>query len=174
MPRFRDIPQMSVANYSASTAWEHMDEKLEDKWGNINGEIDMNPDYQRGHVWTKRQQEEYIEHVLKGGMGGRDIYWNCPGWMDDFRGPMELVDGKQRINAVLLFLNNKIKAFGYYYKDYTDRMDMINASFIFHVNDLEDRKDVIKWYLDLNSGQPHSRKDIKKAEDLLKELENGS
>jgi hypothetical protein len=32
--------------------------------------------------------------------------------MDDFRGPMELVDGKQRVTAVLEFQENKFKVFG--------------------------------------------------------------
>lgn len=170
MPRFRDIPQISTASYSANTAWSTLPEKLgKGEWGNIDGEVDLDPDYQRGHVWTKRQQSEYIEHILRGGTGGKDIYWNCPGWMGSFEGPMELVDGKQRINAVLQFLDNKVKAFGYYYREFTDGLDFVRHCFLFHVNDLKTRKEVIKWYLDLNSGTPHSRKDIRRAEQLLQE-----
>jgi hypothetical protein len=167
MPRFRDIPQISVANYSANTSWCGLSEKLCGMWGNINGEIIMDPDYQRGHVWTKRQQTEYIEYILRGGISGKDIYWNCPGWMSDFRGPMELVDGKQRINAVLKFQENKVKVFDHYFREFTDKLDWVRHQFLFHVNDLKNRADVIQWYLDLNSGTPHARKDILKAKILL-------
>jgi hypothetical protein len=161
---------MSTANYSANVSWCELDYKLT-KWGDIEGNINLDPDYQRGHVWTRRQQIEYLEYILRGGISGRSIFWNCPGWMKTgkggFRGPMELVDGKQRINAVLCFLANKVKVFGHFYREYTDKLDFIRCNFLFHVNDLDNRKDVIQWYLDLNSGTPHSRNDIKMAEELL-------
>jgi uncharacterized protein with ParB-like and HNH nuclease domain len=169
MPRFRDIPQISRANYSVHVSWRDLEESLS-KFGDINRVVDLNPDYQRGHVWTSQQQTEYIEHVLRGGSGGENIYWNCPGWMDDFRGPFELVDGKQRIWAVLLFKKDKVKAYGHYFSEYTDKLDYLRHRFEFHVNNLSNRTDVIKWYLALNSGTPHSRDDIKKAQQLLKEI----
>ena len=31
------------------------------------GTIDLDPDFQRPHVWTDAQQEAFIEHVLRGG-----------------------------------------------------------------------------------------------------------
>ena len=34
----------------------------------------LNPDFQRGHVWTEEQQTAYIEYLLMGGMSGRTIY----------------------------------------------------------------------------------------------------
>jgi hypothetical protein len=172
MPRFQDIPQMTIAYYSVNQPWRDLAERLS-KWGNINGEIDLNPDYQRGNVWTKKQKIAYIEYVLRGGISGRDIFWNCPGWMGNFRGPMELVDGKQRVTAVLEFQENKFKVFGYYFREYSDELDYVGHWFLFYVNNLENREDIIQWYLDLNSGTPHKRKDIQKAENLLKELKGG-
>lgn len=166
--RFQDIPQISTANYSANIAWHGLKDKLGSMWGNIDREVILDPDYQRGHVWTKKQQIAYLEYSLRGGISGRDIYWNCPGWMGDFRGPMELVDGKQRINAVLKFMDNKIKVFSHYFLEYTDRIDFTRHQFLFHVNNIEKRADIIQWYLDLNSGTPHTRKDIRKAEELLR------
>ncbi len=166
-PRFQDISQMSTANYAVNIGWNDLDKQLK-TWGNRYNEVILDPDYQRRHVWTKRQQIEYLEYILRGGISGRSIFWNCPGWMRDSRGPMELVDGKQRINAVLSFIKNKVKVFGYFRKEYTDNICFVRHNFLFHVNDLSNRKDVIQWYLDLNSGTPHSRTDIKKAEELLR------
>ncbi|MCP4427239.1 MAG: hypothetical protein GY803_22350 [Chloroflexi bacterium] len=36
--------------------------------------VDISPDYQRGHVWTREQQTKYVEHILRNGISGRDIY----------------------------------------------------------------------------------------------------
>lgn len=38
--------------------------------------LEMNPDFQRGHIWTEEQQSKYIEFILKGGKSGRDFYFN--------------------------------------------------------------------------------------------------
>jgi hypothetical protein len=171
MPRFQDIPQMTIAHYSVTRPWRNLAENLE-KWGDRDNKLDLNPEYQRGNVWTKKQKTAYIEYIMRGGISGRDIFWNCPGWMNDFRGPMELVDGKQRVTAVLEFQENKFKVFGHYFREYTDKLDWVRHHFLFYVNDLENREDIIQWYLDLNSGMPHKRKDIQKAENLLNELKS--
>lgn len=34
----------------------------------------LNPDFQRGHVWTELQQQKYVEYLLRGGKFGRDIF----------------------------------------------------------------------------------------------------
>jgi len=169
MPRFMDIPQMTITYYAVNQPWRDLAERFK-TWGNIDCEIDFNPEYQRGNVWTKKQKISYIEYILRGGISGKDIFWNCPGWMSDFRGPMELVDGKQRITAVLEFQENKFKVFDHYFHEYTDGLDYVRHQFLFHVNNLEKREDIVQWYLDLNSGTPHKRKDIQKAELILKEL----
>lgn len=169
MPRFSDIPQISMAGYYCTYPWRDLKHVLAN-WGDINHRVVLDPDYQRGNVWTKRQKQEYVEYILRGGISGKDIYWNCPGWMSDFRGPMELVDGKQRVTTVLEFQENKFKVFGHYFKEYEDKLDLVRHTFTFHVNSIVNRADVIRWYLDLNSGTPHTRKDIKKAEDLLRSI----
>ena len=105
-----------------------------------------------------------------GGGSGKDIYFNCKGWMGSFDGPMVLVDGQQRINAVLDFLNNKVKAFGYFYDEYTDKLNSIDQDFIFYVNNLSDYKDVLRWYLALNTGGTiHTKEEIDKVKKMLKE-----
>ena len=59
--------------------------------------------------------------------------------------------------------------FGYYRKDYTDRTDMIRVRFEFIVNNLQTRREVLQWYLDLNTGGTvHTSEEIKKVKNLLK------
>lgn len=87
----------------------------------------LNPDFQRGNVWTEKQQVAYIEFLLKGGKSARVIYFNHPGWMGSFNGQMVCVDGLQRITAIQKFINNEIKVFNTYYKDFEDHLPLDNG-----------------------------------------------
>jgi len=168
MPKFKDIPSFRKPNYRANVSWSYLKSHLERFKEDHN--VDLQPDFQRGHVWTDQQKIDYIEFCLMGGGSGKDIYFNCKGWMGSFDGPMVLVDGQQRINAVLDFLNNKVKAFGYFYDEYTDKLNSIDQDFIFYVNNLSDYKDVLRWYLALNTGGTiHTKEEIDKVKKMLKE-----
>lgn len=166
--KFRDIKQMTQASYSVHVSWDYLQDWIDNQDGIS---FDLDPPYQRGYVWTEEQKIAYIEYILKGGISGKDIFWNCPGWMSNFKGPLELVDGKQRISAVLDFLNNKIKVFGRFFNEYEDKIRLCGPTFIFHVHDLEDRKAVVQWYLDMNTGgSVHTEKDLQPAYEMMKEL----
>jgi len=99
----------------------------------------------------------------------KKIYWNGPDWNKDFRGPLEIVDGKQRINAVIEFLHNKIKAFGYTLSELGGREALhFTHEFIFHIGNLESRKEILQWYIDMNiGGSIHTDEEIKKVKKLL-------
>lgn len=131
--------------------------------------LDMNPDFQRGHVWTQAQQIAYIEHCLSGGQSGREIYFNCVGWQRSYVGPFVLVDSKQRIEAVLKFLANDLPIFGsHLFNDFTGKISSGSGFFNFNINDLNTWADVLKWYLEMNSGgTPHAKEELSRVEDLL-------
>ena len=130
--------------------------------------LNLEPKFQRAHVWTDTQRTKYIEWVLRGGRSGREILWNCAGWMKNFKGPVYLVDGLQRITAVRKFFNNEIPAFGTLYKDFSGHLDIISCNFIFYVNDLDKYEDVLKWYLDINDGGTvHSEMELNRVRLLL-------
>ena len=166
--RFRDVPQFTDAgHYQVNIAFDYLEEHLT-RWneGNL---LDLSPDYQRCHVWTEKQQRAYIEYVLRGGHASRDIWFNCSSWMKGFDTPIELVDGKQRLEAMRKFLRSELSVFGgAYKKDFTDKMRMIRCDFLFHMNDLKTRAEVIQWYIDMNTGGVvHSLAEINKARKLL-------
>jgi hypothetical protein len=161
-PRFQDIPQITRARYSVTMMWHHLENWLHEQ------NVDMDPDYQRDYVWTQFQKEKYIEWILRNGASGKDIFFNHPGWFKEWKGRMEIVDGKQRVEAVLSFLNNKVKVYGYYLNQYADKLDYLTCNFTIHVLDLESRELVLKWYLDMNSGGTiHTETEIQKVKDLL-------
>jgi len=66
------------------------------------------------------------------------------------------------------FLNNEIRVFGSFYKEYTDKLDSIRHSVRIHINDLKTRKEVLQWYLEMNSGGiPHAKAELERVRKLL-------
>jgi hypothetical protein len=171
--KFSDIKKISEAHYSCHYRWDSLRKFLKESEKEIPNGVNLDPDYQRGYVWTSLQKTRYVEWILKGGMSGRDLYFNCPGWggitMD--LGPLEIVDGKQRMSAVFDFLDNKIGAFGYFFKDFDMQIFPHEYSFIVHINNL-DRAGVLQWYLDMNSGGSiHTEDELEKVRRLLKDTQ---
>jgi len=165
--KFRDIKKVSkYAGYRCNVSWSFLESWLNDM-ASSNG-LDIDPIYQRGHVWSEDQQINYIEWILRGGKSGRELHFNSPGWQ---RTPdsniVELVDGKQRLTAVLRFLRNEIRAFDTLYRDFEDRLPR-DADFIVYINDLESKKEVMQWYVDMNDGGTvHSDEEINRVRGLI-------
>ena len=168
--KFADIPQFTrMPNYNVHVPWDYLEQWINNHANEHGQTLDLSPVYQRGHVWTEEQQVRYVEYVLRGGKSGLDIHFNCPGWMSNHPSQhIELVDGKQRLNAVLRFLHNEIKAFGAYLNEYTDSMRMANVHFNIHVNNLKTQKAVMQWYVDMNSGGTvHTSEEIERVKALI-------
>jgi len=158
------------ANYRINVDWNYLEGTIESYQNKCLCPLNINPEFQRGHVWTEQQQIDYVEFKISGGSGSNEIQFNCPGWMNDFRGPFVLVDGKQRLNAVLRFLRNEIKVFDYFRNEIEGRIPSY-CEFIFHVNNLSKEVDVLKWYLEMNSGgTPHTQNELNRVKDMIEHL----
>ena len=166
MVTFSDIPQFTkTPNYKVDVFLEDFERRIErdiKEYG-----LQLNPDFQRGHVWTEEQQIKYVEFILKGGKTGLDIYCNHPGWFRDWKGDYVVVDGLQRITAIMKFLNNEIKVFGYYRNEFEVHIP-IGIFFHWHVNDLKTNKAVLRWYVEVNSGgTPHTEEEIDRVKRMM-------
>lgn len=162
---FQDIPAHTQIYYHITVDWRDLKHVIDRYLTEDN--LQLNPDFQRGHVWTEAQKIAFIEYILQGGTSGKHIYFNHPGWMSTFKGDFVLVDGLQRITAVLDFLDNKIKVFGKYQKDYEGYIPS-DAHFDFNIARIQKRSDVLKWYIFMNiGGTPHTSKEIEKVKNLL-------
>lgn len=171
--KFRDIPQ-----FTRSGSWE-CDFSIEsvikqiDEWDKEFG-LNLNPDFQRGHVWTEEQQIAWLEFLFKGGKTSRVIYFNNPNWgrYETGKDDMVCVDGLQRLTAIRRFINNEIKVFGHYYNEYDDSPRVMHGIKI-NINDLQTREEVLQWYLDFNTGGTvHSQEEIDRVKKLLDEEKN--
>jgi hypothetical protein len=175
MPTFESIkPFTRDANYRVNIGWSYLEKWIESQNEGPLCQINLDPDFQRAHVWDEQKQIRYVEYRLRMGMSGRDIYWNHPTWQNfknqktPFDSELVLVDGKQRIEAVRRFMRNEIKAFGYLFNQYTDKLRMIGVDFVMHVNDLRTRAEVLQWYIDINAGGvAHTEEEINKVKALL-------
>lgn len=66
-------------------------------------ELILNPDFQRNEVWKSKQESELVESILMG------IPIPLMYLFEDKKGKKQVVDGRQRISAILNFLEGKTK-----------------------------------------------------------------
>lgn len=165
--KFSEIPQFPRAHYEIDVGWDYLEGSLE-RWKEAYG-LELDPDFQRAHVWSRAQQIAYVEYVLMGGEVAKNITWNCVGWdRTSTAGPIQLVDGKQRLEAARAFLRDELPVFGHRFSEFKDRMRYM-TSFRFRVCSLEKREDVLRLYLNINAGgTPHTKAEIERVRKLLK------
>lgn len=169
---YEDIPKLTrTGSYHVNIGLGYLERYLEEQ---IKDGLDIDPPFQRAHVWTEDQQIAYVEYILKCGKSSRDILCNCPEWQGGRTANYVLVDGKQRLNAIIRYLHNEIRAFGRYRDEYDDvGIRSVQYDIIWHVNDLPDMKSVYKWYLELNAGGVvHTKAELDKVRKMLEMEEN--
>jgi len=142
--------------------------------------LDLIPDFQRGHVWTEAQQTAYMENVLRRIVdeSGLTIRFNCPTWREtvstgDLPEQVVCIDGLQRLTAILKFINKQLPIFGLNYENLPMRVILRDLQLVIKMYDFQYRKDLLKFYLDINSGGTHhSESEINRVKVLLNEVES--
>lgn len=136
--------------------------------------LQMNPDFQRGHIWTEEQQSKYIEFILRGGKSGRDFYFNWNHYTNEY----VCVDGLQRTIAFKKFVDNELKVFNQYFNEFNFGKYVANYNPLpefkikVFINDLSSNKEILQWYIDMNAGgTPHSQEEIDRVKKMLAECE---
>lgn len=137
----------------------------------VRGKINLSPFYQRDFVWNVEAQKKFIENMVNGFPFGSIIINrddNCDNEMF-----MECVDGKQRLTAMVDYVQNKfsISANGHelYYSDLepSERRKFNNLGVpTYYVHNLSE-KDCAKLFLDLNSYVPQSDEHMQKVKNYL-------
>ena len=85
---------------------------------------------------------------------------------------MYCVDGLQRLTAMRRFLKNEIPIFGTYCNEFEDSNALYSIPIKFNVNCLQTRKEMLQWYIDMNSGGTiHSEEEINRVKKLLSECD---
>lgn len=165
--RFCDIPPLTRSGgYEVAVGLGFVNKQILDyvEWG-----LDLNPDFQRGHVWTEAQRVSFVEYLLRGGCEQNTIFFNCEGRNSGWTGNFVIVDGLQRLTSVLMFVRDELKVFESFWSEFTDGSpDSAKINLRFNVNDLPSRRDVLRWYLEINSGgTPHTVDELERVSNLL-------
>lgn len=168
-PRFQDIPQFPQAYYAVDVPITFLESSLKQFDNPDHGSpLILNPEWQRGHVWSQQQQIAFMEYFLKGGSTGTQIYLNCSSWKKGVNTPVYCLDGLQRLTAARAFVDDKIPAFGHLFSEYEDRPRITQCRFRFNMLNLQFKRELLAVYLDFNSGgTPHNPKELKRVSDLL-------
>lgn len=168
----RDIPQVTrTPTNGVDVSWDYLEKWIADRADEYGDNFELDPDFQRGHVWSVDQQIAYVESSLRGAQVPRDILWNDPEWRHS-KGQtprLVLVDGKQRLEAVRKFMRGELPAFGLRVDQFTGCI-RVQLSLYFRVNELPTRADVLRWYIELNSGGvAHTPREINRVRRLLQQ-----
>ena len=173
--RFADISKFTRdGNYQVDMDIRRVPEWIENEQKEMG--LQLNPNFQRGHVWTEEQQIAWLEFFLRGGKSGNVVYFNCPSWhhkvKDGEYDEYVCVDGLQRITSIQRFINNEIKVFGSYFREFEDPRGANEFTLKVNVNDLKTEKEVLQWYVDMNvGGTPHTDEEIEKVKKMIQELD---
>lgn len=173
MLNFQDIPQFPRSYYRVDVELrylqEHLDHWAERTTSDLPEVLIMNPTWQRGHVWTPEQQTSYVEYMLKGGTTGKQVYFNCSSWNGNYDTPIYCVDGLQRITALTEFMKNKVPVFGgHYLNDIEGNIRLLNVTLSFNMLKIKNTKELLKVYLDFNSGgTPHNPNELKRIQEMI-------
>jgi len=139
--------------------------------------VDIDCDFQRGHVWTTKQKQLFVGHLLEGGQVQPCVLNTDP---RDVLAAAQLVDGKQRMAACIDWCDGAISAelsdgrlINYNELDKTSKtMCVMSVGLRFTITTM-DRKGVLSLYIKLNKGGTiHTDAEIERVRRLL-EIEQG-
>lgn len=137
--------------------------------------LDIDPDYQRGRVWTLAQSAAFVGHKMEGGESPTLIFQR---WPSHSGRPDEVVDGKQRLLAMRGFIDGTVPAMlsdggTYYRREWSDsdqhRLShdlglILRARYV----SCPTRADVLRLYIRLNrGGSVHTDDEISRVRALL-------
>ena len=163
----------SINQYFINVDFCNIEETLTDY--KVSNKLQLDPDFQRGHKWKEKQQVDFIKFIINDPRKTQTIHFNCPDWGN---GDIVLVDGLQRLTAYRFFLSDNLKIYGKKFSEFEDHVLFARRySVIFHVNNLQNKSEVLHWYLEMNrGGTPHTKKELGRVEDLLEKqlIEEGN
>lgn len=167
IPKFKEFGLANPVNMGFVEYVEYIEREV------TNYNLQLNPKFQRGHVWSEDQQIAYVEFLLRGGKSGRDFYFNWNKITDEY----VCVDGLQRTTALYKFVNEEIKVFGQYFSEFefgivAGKTALAEFRLNVYQNHLTSKRELLEWYLDMNSGgTPHSAEEIERVKKMIEELE---
>lgn len=133
--------------------------------------VDFDVDYQREHVWTKKDKIDLITSIFNNIDIGKFVFVKRN---DNVKGKYyEVLDGKQRLTAITEFYEERFKYKGYYFSElsfrdqhkFTDHM--ISYGYLENPN----KEAIFETFIKLNTcGKPMPKKHIDYVKKLLNDI----
>lgn len=141
-----------------------------DVWSNG---IDPNPTYQRGYVWSLEDKLRYIDSVFQGRDLGKFVFLKYE-WP---RTDIEVLDGKQRLDALMGFMSDQYQYKSYYWSQLSKRDRQQFEDRQVQVAKLDGsmmtEADKLRAFLSVNAaGVPQTEEHIAHIKQKLIDLEN--
>lgn len=140
------------------------------------GVFELEPDFQRGHVWSDAQRIAYVEALIRK-TAPVGLLFNCPGWTrteggggDIAANTFQCIDGLQRLTAVRKFMAGRFKAFDKYSAADLkgSPFDLARYRMQVAVYEFSTRAELLQFYLDLNSGGTvHAPSELERVRGLM-------
>ena len=131
--------------------------------------LDMNPKYQRDYVWSRKDKEALIDSIYKNVDIGKFVFVKL-----HFGGEFsyEILDGKQRVNAIKEFYEDRLTYKGLKYSELSsrDRGHLENYHIATCTVSECSTKQKLKIFYKLNiSGKVMDKKHLDKIEKMIEE-----
>lgn len=97
---------------------------------------------------------------------GRNVTVACSNWHRTPTLDYVLVDGKQRIETVRRFLRGEVLAFGHSVRDFGE-LRIVQSRFVWRVVECKTREDILRLYLNINGGTPHTSVELDRIRAML-------
>lgn len=138
--------------------------------------IDLEPEYQRGNVWTLEQKQSLIESIFHNVDIGKIAIIKRP-WGSNPNTPLtpklyEMLDGKQRLTALVEFFTGQFSFKGKYYNDLhpADKHHFKYYSISYAETEPLTKKQKYRYFLKLNTtGTPVDPAHMEKVLNMLNE-----
>ena len=113
--------------------------------------LDLDPEYQRGFVWSNEDKVRLIDSIFRNIDIGKFALVRKD-WNEKYL--YEVLDGKQRIRAILDFYENKFPYKGKYFNDLCARDQNHFEDYMISMAEIDetDQKTILKYFLMLNTG----------------------
>jgi hypothetical protein len=138
----------------------------------LSGIVNMEPEYQRGYVWSLEDKVKLIDSVFKNIEIGKFAFVSL-GYETDIM--FEILDGKQRLTALMEFRVDQFQYKGKYYSELSVEdqkyFNQVNVTMGDSDNELK-LIDKYRYFLRLNvGGVQQSEEHLQLIKDKIKELE---
>ena len=129
--------------------------------------LDMDPDYQRGYVWTQEDKEKLIDSIFNNVDIGKFVFIHKPISSEYL---YEILDGKQRVTAICEFYENRFPYKGKYFNDLCVRDQNHFENYHVSLAEIEyaNKETILKYFLMLNTtGKTIDENHLKKVREML-------